>query len=123
MAGPQRASQTLNTRGQAAEALAAAFLEQNGLRIVARNYRTRHGEIDLIAHDHNMLVFIEVRARSSDAFGGAAASITAAKREKLLLAARQYLAGNRNPPACRFDALLVNGKTQEIEWIRDAFGE
>lgn len=123
MASPYRAAQTLNTRGQEAEALAAAFLEQKGLRIVARNYRTRHGEIDLIARDRNMLVFVEVRARSSDAFGGAASSITAAKREKLLLAARQYLAGDRSPPACRFDALLVNGKTQEIEWIRNAFGE
>lgn len=113
----------MNTRGQAAETLAAGFLERQGLRVIERNYRCRYGEIDLIAKDGNAIVFIEVRERSSDAFGGAAASITAAKQEKLLRTARHYLAGNDHLPACRFDALLVNGKTRSIEWVRNAFGE
>ena len=75
-------------RGAAAEALAAEYLSARGLAIVARNYRCRGGEIDLIARDGDTLVFVEVRLRSSTAFGGAAAGITAAKRRRIALAAR-----------------------------------
>jgi len=70
-------------RGAAAEALAARFLAARGLTIIARNYRCRGGDIDLIARDRDTLVFVEVRLRSGDAFGGARASITAAKRRRL----------------------------------------
>jgi putative endonuclease len=103
--------------------MAAAFLEKHGLRIVERNYRCRLGEIDLVARDGATTVFVEVRKRASSAFGGAAASITAAKRLKLLKAARHYLSGLRAMPQCRFDALLIQGDPPKIEWIRDAFGE
>ena len=109
--------------GDAAEALAAAFLEARGLRIVARNYRCTSGEIDIIARCGVTLVFVEVRARASDTFGGAAGSITVAKRKKVLAAARHYLTSHRIDCACRFDAVLLTGKPPEIEWIRDAFGE
>jgi putative endonuclease len=68
-------------------------------------------------------VFVEVRMRAYNAFGGAAASITAVKRAKLLKTARYYLAGNTHPPACRFDALLLTGPEHVVEWIKDAFGE
>ena len=113
----------MSDRGQHAESLAAAFLQQQGLKLVVRNYRCRFGEIDLIARDGKTLVFVEVRMRASDAFGGAAASITAAKRRKLLRAARHYLAGVARAPACRFDALLVGGSDDAIEWLKNAFGE
>lgn len=112
------------SRGQHAEDLAAVFLQQQGLVLIERNYRCRFGEIDLIARDGKTLVFVEVRMRASARFGGAAASITAAKRDKLTRTARHYLAtGNARPPACRFDALLVSGSVQEIEWLKNAFEE
>jgi putative endonuclease len=110
----------MNSRGEKAETLAAAFLEREGLRIIERNYRSRFGEIDLIARDGDALVFIEVRERKSAAFGGAAASITAAKQKKLTRTALAYLTGNNRPPACRFDAVLV-GAAGKIEWLRGAF--
>lgn len=88
------------------------------------NYRCRFGEIDLVLRDGDTLVFAEVRLRTSGNFGGAAASITAKKREKLLRAARHYLASSKNTPRCRFDAVLLSGVSkQEIEWIKNAFGE
>ena len=110
-------------RGEAAEALAAAYLQRAGLKLVERNYRCRFGEIDLIARDGPTLVFVEVRMRSSERFGGAAASITAAKQLKLLRAARHYLSGTASAPPCRFDALLVNGNDHSIEWLKNAFAE
>ena len=113
----------MSERGRHAEELAAAFLHQQGLKLVARNYRCRFGEIDLIARDGKTLVFVEVRMRTSNAFGGAAASITAAKRKKLLRTARHYLSGVARPPACRFDALLISGPRHSVEWIKNAFGE
>ncbi len=110
-------------RGAEAETLAAAFLEARGLKILERNYRCRLGEIDLIACDGVTTVFVEVRRRASRAFGGAAASITATKRLKLLKAARHYMSRLRTLPLCRFDALLIEGEPPRIEWIRNAFGE
>jgi putative endonuclease len=110
----------VNRRGEQAETLAAEFLQGKGLRIVARNYRSRYGEIDLIARDGSTVVFVEVRSRSSENYGGAAASITAAKREKLLKTARHYLAGVSPLPPCRFDAVLMSGEPPRIEWIRNA---
>ena len=110
-------------RGAAAEELAAVFLEGRGLRIVERNYRCRFGEIDLVARSGAVLVFVEVRARMSEAFGGAAGSITAAKRRRLVAAARHYLAKHSVSRACRFDVVLLRGREQEIEWLSDAFGE
>ena len=113
----------MSGRGQAAEDVAARFVEERGLTIVARNFHCRFGEIDLIGKEGKTLVFIEVRMRSSDAFGGAAASITAGKREKLLRTARHYLSDFGAAPACRFDAVLINGRDKTIEWIKNAFGE
>jgi putative endonuclease len=110
-------------RGVEAEAMAAAFLEHNGLKILARNYRCRLGEIDLVAREGDTTVFVEVRSRRSSAFGGAAASITAAKRQRLLKAARHYISRQRALPQCRFDALLIQGEPPRIEWLRNAFGD
>ena len=105
--------------GQAAEAQAAVFLQEHGLRLVERNYRCRMGEIDLIMNDGDTLVFAEVRLRKSVSFGGAAASITPHKQSKLIRAAQHYLQSLKKQPPCRFDAVLLDGL--KIEWIKDAF--
>ncbi|MGB8855122.1 MAG: YraN family protein [Burkholderiales bacterium] len=110
--------------GAAAEDLAADYLVRHKLKIVERNYRCRHGEIDLIGKDGTTLVFVEVRLRSPGNFGGAAASITPAKQQKILATARHYLSGQAALPPCRFDVLLLDGLTADkIEWIKNAFGE
>jgi len=101
-------------RGEAAELLAADFLQRRGLTILERNYRCRFGEIDLVARSGELLIFVEVRARRSDAFGGAAGSITATKRRRLVAAARHYLATHRVDRACRFDVVLVRGAEQQV---------
>jgi putative endonuclease len=107
-------------RGAAAEALAADFLVGRGLTIVERNFRCRTGEIDLIARERETLVFVEVRLRRSAAFGGAAASITAAKRQRMARAARFYLATLGHEPPCRFDAILLDAlDVQRVEWLVD----
>ena len=98
---------------------AAQFLERNGMQLVARNYRTRLGEIDLIARDGETLVFVEVRLRKDARFGGALASITARKRSRIAVAARQYLMRFTRVPPCRFDVVCIEGG--EPNWIRGAF--
>ena len=113
----------MRERGRRAEDAAVIFLQQNGLNMVARNYQCRFGEIDIIARDGDALVFVEVRMRSGGAFGGAAASITRAKQEKLLRTARHYLSGLARAPACRFDAVLIGGGNSPPEWLKNVFGE
>ena len=114
-------------RGARAEELCAEFLQRAGLRILARNWRCRHGEIDLVAEDGETLVFAEVRLRSDPRFGSAAESITGAKRARIVAASRLYLglylAGRRESP-CRFDVLLLDALDGlRIRWLRDAFHE
>jgi putative endonuclease len=112
----------MNASGARAEDLCAELLRAAGLRVIERNWRCRHGEIDLIAEERGTLVFAEVRMRGPGAFGGAAESVTAAKRARLIAAARLYLM--RRPDAiCRFDVFLVDGPPRHVQWIRDAFGE
>src|SRR5512134_897629 len=106
--------------GQTAETRAAAFLQSHGLKLVARNWRCRFGEIDLVMQDGATLVFVEVRLRSRGDFGGAAASVTPAKQKRLLAAARQYLAALKTMPPCRFDVVALTA-SDAPEWIRNAF--
>ena len=97
-------------------------MRASGLVLVERNWRCRLGEIDLIAEERGVLVFAEVRMRRAFGYGGAGESVTAAKRARLVAAARLYL--TRRPQAqCRFDVFLVDGPAGDIKWIRDAFGE
>jgi putative endonuclease len=106
--------------GAQAEALAAAFLEARGLAILERNWRRRCGELDLVARDGDALVFVEVRLRRRSDFGGAAASITAAKRARLVAAAGLYLARLRETPPCRFDAVVMDAlDATRIEWLQN----
>ena len=112
----------MNHGGARAEDLCAELMRRAGLLLVERNWRCRHGEIELIAEERGMLVFAEVRMRSGPGFGGAAESVTAAKRQRLLAAARLYLSRHADTP-CRFDVFLVDGAGASVQWIRDAFGE
>ena len=105
--------------GQAAENQAAQFLLAQGCQILERNWHCRGGEIDLIVMDGQVCVFVEVRLRRSESFGGAAASITPSKLRKLALAAQTYLQTQAQPePACRFDAVLIDGHGH-IRWLKD----
>ena len=109
--------------GDEAERIAERFLVARGLVCVERNYRSRFGEIDLIMKNGERLVFVEVRLRKNQRFGGAGASIGYAKQQRIIAAAQYYLSAMRAPPACRFDALLMNDLSETgIEWIQDAFG-
>jgi len=108
--------------GQTAEARAEAFLKTHGLTLVARNWRCRFGEIDLVMQDGPTLVFVEVRLRSRSDFGGAAASVTPAKQKKLLTAARQYLGTLKTLPPCRFDVVALSGDAPP-DWIKNAFDD
>ena len=113
---------TTKKAGDAAEDRALAYLVGRGLRLVERNYRTPHrggGEIDLVMRDGATLVFVEVRKRASRAFGGAAASIGAAKQRRIVFAARHYLMRAASPPPCRFDVVSVEAGA--VEWLRAAF--
>ena len=112
--------------GDRAEALALEHLQRQGLALVCRNYRVargpraRGGEIDLILREQDgTVVFVEVRARASLAFGGALASVTARKQQRLVFAARHYLAGTVRLPPCRFDVVAIDGET--VQWVRGAF--
>ena len=107
-------------RGTAAEDRALAHLKEAGLRLLVRNYRTRGGEIDLVMVDAEETVFVEVRRRSRGGYGGAAVSITAAKRRRLEHAARHYLQRHGERP-CRFDVVAVDGEEGRLQWLRDAF--
>jgi putative endonuclease len=114
------------TIGDAAEGLALEHLGRHGLVLEQRNYRVargphaRGGEVDLIMRERDgTLVFVEVRARKDARFGGAAASIGAAKRRSIVLAATHYLRRLVSTPPCRFDVVAVEG--ERIEWLRAAF--
>ena len=112
-------------KGRAAEDIAARFLERQNLKIIERNFRVRGGEIDLICDDGRSIVFVEVRLRSSSKFGGAAASISSSKQQRLILAAQHWLLRHKEFPHrdCRFDCILMDAPDEaHIEWIRNAFG-
>ena len=110
------------TAGREAEALAERLLTGAGLAIIARNFRCRHGEIDLIAREGDTFVFCEVRLRTSNAYGGAAESITVRKQARIAAAARYFLTARPEAP-CRFDVLLLQSLDgTRIRWIRNAFG-
>ena len=112
--------------GAAAERIAADFLRAQGLEILERNFLRRLGELDIIARDGDVLVIAEVRTRSSDRFGGAAASVDSRKQARLIRAAHQLLQQRRelSKLRVRFDVLVVaevGDDNPRVEWIRHAF--
>jgi len=113
-------------RGAACEALAALYLEAHGLEVLARNPRCKAGEIDLVCRDGDVLAIVEVRQRQRDDYGGACASVNAAKQRKLIRTARYFLERRAILSAytLRFDVLAVQGSPHgayRIDWIKDAF--
>ncbi|MEI2417800.1 YraN family protein [Orrella sp. JC864] len=122
---PARPPTPAQRQGRASEDQALRLLCRAGLQPLARNLRCRAGEIDLVMREGDVLVFVEVRHRASDRYGGAAASVAAAKQERLARAAAFFLPqlalrhwGARTP-ACRFD--VVAAGPGGITWIRAAF--
>lgn len=111
--------------GDEFEERARRYLEKAGLRTLERNFHTRFGELDLIMRDAGMLVFVEVRYRSSRHFGGAAASVTASKRRKLVQAASGFLGAHPKlaQRPCRFDVVTFEGPRDAAlcHWERAAF--
>ena len=112
--------------GDSAEQRALAYLQQQGLRLVCRNYRLAGGprqrgaEIDLIMQaPDGTLVFVEVRARRSAAHGGAAASVLAPKQRRIVRAAQHYLMSLATLPPCRFDVVAVD--REALQWLQAAF--
>lgn len=113
--------------GQTQENLACEYLQQQGLRLVLRNFSCKLGEIDLIMRDKDMLVFVEVRFRKNNNFGGGIASITYHKQKKLIRTAQLYLTQQKltNHVPCRFDVVSLSADPDgdNIHWIPNAFSE
>lgn len=111
--------------GQTSEARAEQFLRAKGYRILERNLRTTLGELDLVAEDAGTLVFVEVKARATEAFGGALLAVDQRKRAKLVKLASQYLAQRHwIDRVCRFDVVLVQGQASaglRVEHVQNAF--
>ncbi len=114
----------LNTRkGQRGEQIAAAFLEAQGYQIVEKNYRYRRGEIDLIALDQDVLVFVEVKWRSSSAYGYPEEAVSEKKRNLLLQTSEQYIFEKDWQQALRYDIVAIveqQGKPT-FEHLKDVF--
>ncbi|MGH1361493.1 MAG: YraN family protein [Burkholderiaceae bacterium] len=113
---------TKQRRGAAGEDQALAAMQAAGLVLIERNSASRLGEIDLIMQDQQTIVFVEVRVRSSMAFGGAAASVTPAKQRRVQRHAQAWLKksfGDSPWPACRFDVFALEAGQEN--WIRNAF--
>ncbi|MBI4537827.1 MAG: YraN family protein [candidate division NC10 bacterium] len=112
--------------GRSGEDVAREFLERRGFTILAANFRCAAGEIDLIGRDSKTLVFVEVKSRTSDAFGPPKLAVHRRKQRQIVRAAEWFLAERRlTDVACRFDVLAVNFPEEDepprIEWVRDAF--
>jgi putative endonuclease len=112
--------------GERGEALARAYLEEAGLRVVTRNFRSRFGEIDLVMLDRDVLVYVEVRYRGGGSRLNALATVHAGKQRRLMRAAEYFIL--RRPQwraaTMRFDVVAIDGARDgavSIEWLRDAF--
>ena len=113
-------------RGDAGEDLACEHLRGRGMKVLARNYRCRVGEIDIVADDGGTVVFVEVKERSSDSHGSAVEAVTAAKRRRVVRAARVYAATHGlADSAVRFDVLAIDWGPDgpRVRHDAGAFGE
>lgn len=122
---PPRSGHPTSVMGAAAEAEARRHLEAAGFSCVSSNYRCRFGEIDLVMQQGELLVFAEVRLRNRQDFGGAAASVTPAKQQKIIASAGAFL---QHHPGfshchCRFDVLAMQATAQgwQVDWLPAAF--
>ena len=102
--------------GKTGEDLAVEELERQGYAILARRYRTRHGEIDIVARDGNTTVFVEVKVRVTGECGTAAEAVTPSKQRRLASMAVDFLARNRlMDRPCRFDVVAIDGAG--LDWV------
>lgn len=112
-------------RGEDVETMSLLHLQAQGLKLIEKNFRSTYGELDLVMLDDQDLVFVEVRYRKNDDFGGASESVNERKKRKLRRTAESFLQQDRLPEfvSCRFDVVAVKGEFQnyEIDWIQDAF--
>ena len=115
------ASAAPSQSGREGEDAALAYLTGQGLALVARNFQTKTGEIDLIMKEGETLVFVEVRRRSHKGFGGAAASVTPAKQKRLVKTAQFFLQQYHGLPACRFDVVAIDGA--RLSWLKNVIDE
>lgn len=106
--------------GSDAETAAIGYLQQQGLKLVDRNYHSRRGEIDIIMEDTGALIFIEVKYRQSEQFGSAAEMVTPQKQQKIITTALHYLQQHKLDRACRFDVVTITPKNG-VQWIKGAF--
>ncbi|MCU4676667.1 YraN family protein [Catenovulum sp. 2E275] len=116
----------LNKRllGQDYEKAAARYLTKQGLTTLEYNFNCKLGEIDLICRENDTLVFVEVRFRKNSQYGGASASISVQKQNKVKKAAQFYLQQhniNLNHCAIRFDVVTIEGQISNLNWIKNAF--
>jgi len=107
-------------RGTSTEQLACNHLQASGLKLLHQNYRLRTGEIDLIMRDGNTIVFIEVRYRKNNRYGGAICSIDPRKQARIIRTAQHYLQYRSPDAQARFDVIAVEGN-DDIHWVRNAF--
>ena len=112
-----------NILGNKGEILAARYLMEQGFAILEYNWRSVHKEIDLVAKERDVLVFVEVKTRSSNHYGDAQYAVTPAKMRNLVAAANAYICAKRIDLAVRFDIVAItgDGDSSTIEHIRDAF--
>jgi putative endonuclease len=112
-------------RGTQSEQLAADFLQARGLKVLARNFRCKTGELDLVCLDHEVLAIIEVRQRGSQKFGGALQSVTWCKQRKIIRTTRYLLQRQAvwQGRVVRFDVVAVEGPpgAHRLVWVKDAF--
>jgi putative endonuclease len=111
--------------GKSGEDLAVRELVDRGYAVLDRRYRTRYGEIDIVADHHGTIVFVEVKARVTREFGGAAEAVTFYKQRRLTAMAVQYLARHRLADRpCRFDVVAIDdaeGRAPQVSIISGAF--
>lgn len=119
-------TQDKRATGNAAEYEACRYLQQQGLKLLERNFHCKGGELDLIMRDGHSIVFVEVRYRKNSHYGGALLSITRAKQRKLLHAANFYLqASKQHHLPCRFDVIAMQAARGgfAIEWLKNVIEE
>ncbi|REL30726.1 YraN family protein [Thalassotalea euphylliae] len=117
---------TTKNIGEQTEQLAAQHLREQGLNCLTCNFSSKYGEIDIIAQDGEVLVFVEVKYRKQANYGGAIAAISAAKQQKLKLCASFYLQQaqlNEYNTPCRFDVVALQGPIEQpnVTWLKNAF--
>ena len=122
-AGRFREQKNTHDRGRSAEADGVRWLEERGFEVVARNVRTRAGELDVVGLDGDTVAFVEIKARSTRQFGPAATAVPPSKQRRIARAAALYLTRHPHSGPCRLDVLAMDMEEAgwSFQWIRNAF--